>query len=237
MGLLTGFIEGAVAYDDGGNVTLLPFGDTIEEAEFSYEGELLFSETFSKKGIKGASAACFFKESASFMLKTTNITWSFLQASMAQRDELRASAIPVVESVVLTGTATFTATLEDAPVVGTQIQVADLEGNPFTATFTGSTVTVTGAGVAAGKRVVVRYQRATAGERSIEIGKAAKIKENSVYGRFYGCPDEYVIVANRTVIKPSLKANVGSKPAEASMELTCLRDDLGVFASIIQIKG
>lgn len=232
MGLITGFIEGTVTYDLDGTIQLLPFQDTIEEASFSYEGEILYSETFSNRGIKGASAACFHKEAAMFELSTSNINWAFLQASTAQRDEARVAPVPVTETLVLD---TGTVDLEFAPATGTAVIVANSEGTQFTSSVTGQTVTVTGG--TDGERVTVSYSRdAGADERSIELGKNEKIRENAIYGRFFGCPDELLIVANRTVITPKLDLGVGDDAATAGMELKCLRDDNGVFASIIRIE-
>jgi hypothetical protein len=235
MGLLTGFIEGSVTYDDSGTLTLLPFQDTIEEATFEYNGELIFSETFSNRGIKGASAACFHKEEAKFLFNTTNINWAFLQTAMAQRDEARTAPVPVSQTLVaVANMAAVQVTLDFTPTTGTPITVANGDGVQFTGTATGAVVTIAG-GTAGDSYTVAYFRDAGTDERSIEIGKNEKIRENAIYGRFYGCPDELLIVARRAVIQPSVSMGVGDNAAEAGLEAMCLRDEFGVFASIIRI--
>lgn len=233
MGLITGFIEGTVNYMDGATPKMLPFQDKVEEASFKYSGELLMSETFSAQGIKGASSACPFKEEASFELMTTNISWSFLQASVGQASSTRTAPIPVSFSGVVSDADTIT--LPSAPVTGQPLTVADELGVQYTVTVSGSTVTFANGNE--GKKVTVSYfAAAAAGQRELALGKGERLGEFSVYGRFFGCPDTYLIYAKRVVVRPELDLGVGANPASAGMVLQCLRDDEGAFAYIIPLS-
>jgi hypothetical protein len=233
MGLITGFIEGTVTYMDGTTPKLLPFQDKVEEASFKYSGELLMSETFSAQGIKGASSACPFSEEASFELMTTNISWSFLQASVGQASSTRTAPIPVSYSGIID--ADNELTLPSAPVAGQPITAADELGVQYTVTVTGSTAAFATGN--AGKKVTVSYFAAAAnGQRELALGKGERLGEFSVYGRFFGCPDTYLIYAKRVVVKPELDLGVGANPASAGMILQCLRDDDGAFAYIIPLS-
>lgn len=232
MGLITGFIEGTVNFMDGATPKLLPFQDKVEEASFKYSGELLMSETFSAQGIKGASSACPFSEEASFELKTTNISWAFLQASTGQASSTRTAPIPVSFSGVVSTNDTLT--LPSAPA-GQPLTVADELGTQYTVTVSGSTVTFDNGNE--GKKVTVSYFTAAAdGQRELALGKGERLGEFSVYGRFFGCPDTYLIYAKRVIVKPELDLSVGANPASAGMTLQCLRDDEGAFAYIIPLS-
>jgi hypothetical protein len=237
MGLFTGFIEGTVTYDDNGTLTLLPFQDTIAEAAFRYNGEVQMAETFSNAGVRGASAACFHREECFFDMSSENISWAFLQAVLAQRDEARTAPVPVTETLVaVTGTTNPEVTLSFTPATGTSITASDSDGVQFTATNPSGAIIDLGATAVVGDTYSVAYFRdAGASERSIEVGKnTGEIEEVSVYGRFKGCPDDLLIIANRAVIVPELTLGVGDNPAEASVSMPILRDSLGVFASIIR---
>jgi hypothetical protein len=233
MGLITGFIEGTVSYMDNDTPKLLPFQDKVEEASFKYSGELLMSETFSAQGIKGASSACPFSEEASFELTTTNISWSFLQASVGQASSTRTAPIPVSFSGVVSESNTIT--LPSAPVTGQPITAADILGIQYAATASGATVTLPAG--AAGKKVTIGYFASVPNDqRELALGKGQRLGEFSVYGRFFGCPDTYLIYAKRVVVKPELDLGVGDNPASAGMTLQCLRDDEGAFAYIIPLS-
>ena len=242
MALIQGFIEGSIVWDRGTNdYVMLPFQDRTEEANFNYTGELIFSETFGgSNGIKAASAACLSNTEAMFTLNTTNLSWSMLQASVGFRDQARSLPIPVTESFVLTdldgGGTNSELTLNATPSTGEPIVVADLEGTQYTVAAVGSTLTFSSDFT--GTKVTVNYKRdpSTTPERSIEIGSGERVKESGVYGRFVGCGDTYLVIANRAVVVPQLDFGVdGSNPASAGLELKCLRDINGTLATIVQL--
>lgn len=233
MGLITGFIEGTVNYMDGNTPKMLPFQDKVEEASFKYSGELLMSETFSAQGIKGASSACPFSEEASFELKTTNISWAFLQASVGQADSARTAPIPVSFSGITDGDAELT--LPSAPASGLTVTASDEFGVQYEVTVTGSTVAF-GDGQENKKVTVSYFTNPANNQRELALGKNERLGEFSVYGRFFGCPDTYLIYAKRVIVKPELDLGVGANPASAGMTLQCLRDADGAFAYIIPLR-
>ena len=238
MGLLTGFIEGNVIYQDNGTPKLLPFADKTEEASFIYKGENLIVETFSQAGIKGASAACPYREEAMFELSTSNITFAYLQAATGQLASERTAAIPVTNSYVLSTVSGSDSTLvlPETPVTGTAIVVANEEGLQYA--VTASSATLTFDDDYTGEKVTVSYfKAAAAGQKEIALGKAERTGEFSLYGRFFGCPDTYLIYAKRVIVQPNIDARVGSNPAKVGMTLQCLRDDDGAFAYVMPLAA
>lgn len=232
MGLYTGFVQGGVTFDDAGTAKLLPFEDTIAEAELSVTGDLLFAETFGFDGIVGKSAACFHKREVGLKFMSNDISWSFLQAALAQVATARTAPININETHVVS--ATGTVTLDHTPVVGQPVIAADIEGKPYANTTTGSTVTLTSA-PPAGSRVTVSYSRAASSASELAIGTGKIIKEMSLYGRFYGCPDELLVIVPRVVVKPNVTLGVKSgSSASAALEAMALRDVAGNFAYILR---
>lgn len=235
MGLYTGFIEGVATYTKSGDVKLLPFEDKIAEAELMINGDLLFAETIGFDGIYGKSAACFHKREVSFKFMSQDISWSFLQLAMSQASTARTAPVPVGKTLQVG--ASGAVTLPSAPVSGQPIAVADIEGVDMVFTVTGSTVTITGPTVPAqGSRVTVSYfEAAPTNAKEIAVGTGEIIKEVSLYGRFYGCPDSLLVIANRVVVKPTVTLGVKSgSAASAGLEAMALRDTLGNFAYIVK---
>ena len=199
-------------------------------------GDLLFAETIGFDGIYGKSAACFHKREVGFKFMSQDISWSFLQLAMSQASTPRTAPVPVGKTLQVG--AGGAVTLPSAPVSGQPIAVADIEGVDYAFTVSGSTVTITGPlpVPAEGSRVTVSYfEAAPAGAKEIAIGTGDIIKEVSLYGRFYGCPDSLLVIANRVVIKPTVTLGVKSgSAASAGLEAMALRDTLGNFAYIIK---
>lgn len=232
MVLFYGFIEGSVVYTDAGEQKLLAL-PRITEATFNYTGELSTSETFSLiNGVKSPSSAALVMNNATFTLSTSDLSWSMMQASLGIKDQARTANIPVSYTRPVTGTTITipTAAVGDVIAVDTESgEVLEVSG------VTGTTVTL--AVAQTGNQVTVRYMRATSSERSLEIGTGARLGETGVYGRFVSETERYLVVANRTVIQPSLELGVGGNLATATTTLQCLTDANGVLASIIQLPS
>lgn len=236
MGMITGFLEGLVTYNNG-TPKILPFQDKIEEVQFQFTSETLFVETFSASGVKGSSEACPYREEAMFMLSSKSLAWSFLQAASGYLAQ--DSTLPIRKSysaVLRTTTGTpvvSTLTLPEVPRVGGTIQVSDLEGEDYTVTVAGATVTF--ATNLTGRKVTVSYEvLPEVGQQEIALGSGERLPEVGVYGTFFGCPDSYLIVANRGIIETNLDMSVGSDAATAAMTIRLLRDNEGNFARIIR---
>jgi hypothetical protein len=233
MGLYTGFVQGGVTFDDAGTAKLLPFEDTIAEAELSITGDLLFAETFGFDGIVGKSAACFHKREVGLKFMSNDISWAFLQAALAQVATTRTAPININETHVVG--AGGTVTLDHTPSVGQPIIVADIEGKHYANTAVAAVVTITSA-PPVGSRVTVSYSKAAPGTATeLAIGTGKIIKEMSLYGRFYGCPDELLVIVPRVVVKPNVTLGVKSgSSASAALEAMALRDVAGNFAYILR---
>lgn len=227
--LINGFIEGSIRFTSGGQIKLLPFGDKITEATFSYTGELVFAETFGNGGIKSKSAACLRSQEAMFTLSTDDITWAMMQASTGTLDSARSADVPVTESLIV---ADNEITLSETPISGS-VKLSNEAGDQLTFTISGSVITTSGQ--ADGAKVIANYLRAAASERQIEIGSAGRVKESSVYGRFIGCEGTYLVMASRAVVVPKVDFTVGSSPAKVGLDLQCLKDNNGVLATIIKL--
>lgn len=240
MGIITGFIEGIVTYDNAGTPEMLPFQDKIEGAKFNYLSETLKVETFSAQGVKGASAACPFREECMWELMSKDIAWSFLQAVTATLDEAATVAYRTSDTVVLSTDDGNDSTIElgIAPAAGFDVIVSDLNGDQYAADLSGSTVTLTGAGIIAGTKVTVSYGTTPgASAREINLGAGTtKLTEVGLYGTFYACPDSLLIVSNRVSIEANLNMEVGESPAEAVLKGTALRDSTGSFARILNLN-
>lgn len=240
MALITGIINGLVTTNQAGETVLLPFANTVEEATFSYTGELVMSETFNASGVKSASAACLMREEASFTMTTKNITWSFLQAAAGHIGDAATLPIQEVETVVLRTltTGNSTVTLAKTPATGEPIIVADTDGVQYEVTVSGSVVTFTGD--LTGKQVVISYYvEPSAGalaERQIQIGKSDRITNIGIYGRFRSCGKDLLIVAKNAVIQPGLEFGVGSDAASATITAMCLQDLSGTLATIVELN-
>lgn len=246
--IITGFIEGAIVTNPStGTPVLLPFADKIGSATFRYMSESLKVETFSQQGIKGASAACPFREECSIELGSENLAWSFMQA--ATNTIAQATDVPVQlsTSAVLT-TTTGTGASERSTLVLPGVVVSALgsvraaneEGEQFavTATVTGpdTTITFPGPSVMTGQKVTVFYSVAASGTGNlIKLGSGTKLGEVGVYGRFFGCPDTYIIAIPRGIIDANLELSVGDNPGSASLTVTALRNNAGDFAYIRKI--
>lgn len=243
LGIIKGFVQGTVWSGKGNSRLMLPFQDTILEAEFSYTGENVMTETFSDGGVLGASAACLQKEACSVTLATEDISWAMLKAATLSESVTRATPVLVTETLTMTGT---TATLSypavteatDVTAAGlptSGVSVADVDGAQLASTVTGATLTVTAA--EAGDRLTVQYLREPlAGEETIFLGAGNRIQQVGVYGKFFGCPGSLLVVVPRAVISPNLTFGVSSgSVAKATLELQALRTD-GYFAEVTRLK-
>jgi hypothetical protein len=241
MGLITGFIEGIITYNDGA-AKALPFQDKIEGVTFNYSSESLFVETFGANGLKGTSEACPYRETCSFELRSKNLAWSFFQAAtntLARDAELTTNQ---TYSVVLSAddiTASV-ATLDVTwtPAAGTDVIVSDVLGIQYPATFSAGSPNTLEIGdvttpAVAGTKVTINYKEAASGTNNeIALGSGSKIGEIGVYGRFFGCPDSYLIQSNRGIIDSNLSFDLETDAATAAMTITCLRDANENFAVI-----
>jgi hypothetical protein len=247
MGIISGFIEGIITYNDG-VAKALPFQDKIEGAKFTYNSESLFVETFGADGMKGASESCPYRHECMVELRSKNLAWSFLQA--ASNTLARDSILPekvtysyVVQSGDITADVA-TIDVEWSPAADTGIVVADINGinyedieytsgTPNTLAFGGSNTPVV-----AGTRVTISYYLTASGTNNeIAIGTGDKLGEIGIYGRWYGCPDTLAIQVNRAIIDANLELDVESDAAAAALTARALRDVNGNFATIKRIIG
>lgn len=241
MGIVTGFIEGIITYNDG-EAKALPFQDKIEGVTFNYSTESLLVETFGSDGMKGASEACPYRHECSFEFTSKNLAWSFLQAAtntLARDAELVSNE---TYSYVLTAddiTASV-ATLDVTwtPAAGTDVVVSDILGTQYPTTFTAGSPNTLEIGdvstpAVAGTKVTINYKEAASGTNNeIALGSGTKLGEIGVYGRFFGCPDSYLIQSNRGIIDANLSFGVETDAATAALTVTCLRDPNENFAVI-----
>lgn len=237
MTLYSGFIQGAVTYDDNGVATLLPFGNTIMEASVNLTSELQFTETFGINGLKGKSAACPFKQEVSISVSTEDISWATLQAVLGSRATTRTAPLPINEELIAVDNGgTIEITLSQTPSAGTELTFASLDGENFTGVLTGSVVSFA-ADVDAGDRVVAQYfyDVPSNADQHIEYGKADVISEYSIYGTFKGCPEDIILIADRAVLETNVEFGVGDSPASAGMTLSCLRNAEGTYATLIRV--
>lgn len=240
--IITGYIEGALTFDNEGNVEMLPFADKVGTATFRYASESLISETFSSQGIKGASDACPFREECSMELSSDNLAWSFLQAcfNTLAEDSDRAARDQV--SVVLsdtTGTepsivSTYTLTGIVVSALDS-VYVADENGTQYTvtATVSGSDTEIEFDDDYTGQKVTISYVVAATGTGNlIKVGSGTKLGEIGLYGRFKGCPNNLLVAIPRAIIQSNVEMSVGDGAASAGLTATALRDNLGNFAYI-----
>lgn len=247
-GLITGFIEGLVSYEQDGSLKALPFQDKIENATFTYTTENLMSETFSAKGMKGASQSCPYREECSMQLSSTNLAWSFLQAAtntLARDAEINSRhtySHVVATSEVSAGTATIE--VDWTPATNTEILVADETGQYYTVTHDDGTSPATltvdhpdsNTDVTAGQKLTISYVKTASGTNNeIALGSGDKLGEVGLYGRFFGCPNTLLIMIPRAIIQSNLEFAVGDDAANASLTATALRDKNGNFALIQQL--
>lgn len=248
MGIISGYIEGIITYNDSGVAKALPFQDKIEGATFTYNTESLFVETFGSDGMKGASEACPYRHECTVELRSKNLAWSFLQAATGAlaRDAIEPTKVTydyVVTADVITGdVATINVTW--APVVNTDIVVANIDGlNYGDITFntgTPNTLAFGDAGVpaVAGDKVTISYFEAPSGTNNeIGLGTSERLPEVGIYGRWFGCPDTLAIQINRAIIDSQLELGVESEAASAALMARALRDTKGNFAIIKRITG
>lgn len=244
MGLITGFIEGIITYENNSTAEMLPFSDKIESATFNYSTENLMSETFSNQGIKGASTSCPFREECSMELSSSNLAWSFLQAASntlardATVTKRKAVSRVVQSSEISSGDATLE--INDwTPADSTQILVSDEEGKQYDYTYDDAaspptlTVMDPSGDIIAGQKLVISYTEAVSGSNNeIALGSGNKLGEIGLYGRFFGCPDTLLIMIPRAIIQSNLEFSVGEDSATAALTATALRDKNGNFAVI-----
>ena len=235
--IISGFIEGALTFDNAGELQMLPFADKVGTATFNYSSENLISETFSAQGIRGASAACPFREECSMSLSSDNLAWAFLQACFNTLAEDDDRAARDQQSVVLTdvdGTPNSTYTLTGIVVSATdQVIVADEDGVDYavTATVNGSDTDIVFDDDYTGTKVTISYVTAASGTNNlIKIGSGQKLGEIGLYGRFKGCPDNYLVAIPRAVIQSGVDLTTGDSAASAGLTATALRDNSGNFA-------
>lgn len=248
LGILKGFVNGSVWEGEGNSRILLPFQDTVIQAEFTYTGELVTTETFSDQGILGASAACLQKEACGFTLSSDDLSWSMLQASTLSTAVERAKPVMVTETVVLSqlDVANSTYTLQYTPVVTAPeleeaglpdvgVSVAGIDGQQLTPTLSGSIVTLDDDYT--GDSVTLQYLRAPiTGEETIYLGQGARRQNVGVYGKFFGCPGSLLIVAPNCAVNPNLSMGVSDgNIASVGLELMALRTN-GYFAEITRLK-
>lgn len=248
LGILKGFVNGSVWEGEGNSRILLPFQDTVIQAEFTYTGELVMTETFSDQGILGASAACLQKEACGFTLSSDDLSWSMLQASTLSTAVERAKPVMVTETVVLSqlDVANSTYTLQYTPVVTAPeleeaglpdvgVSVAGIDGQQLTPTLSGSIVTLDDDYT--GDSVTLQYLRAPiTGEETIYLGQGARRQNVGVYGKFFGCPGSLLIVAPNCAVNPNLSMGVSDgNIASVGLELMALRTN-GYFAEITRLK-
>jgi len=241
--IVTGFIEGLVK-TTGTEVIMLPFGDKVGGATFRYTTENQMVETFSQQGIKGISGSCPFREGCSIELTSENLAWAFLQAatntlaedSAALRDRSISVVLsttdagpPVVSTYVLTGVAVSTTG---------DIYAADEDGVQYdvTATVAAGDTTFEFDANLTGRKVTIFYQLPAAGDNNvIALGSGQKLGEIGVYGRFFGCPENYQITIPRGIIQANLEMGVGENPGSAALTVMAIRNNNGDFALIERI--
>lgn len=238
MGIISGLAEGVIdGFDANGDPILLPFTDRIENATVNYSSTQLMVKTYSAQGIKGASAACPFEEELTLEFETGDITWAFMQAASTTLARAGTVNRRISETVVLTDVTAdpFSEyTLQSAPAIGTTPLAANEEGVNYPISVAGNVVTfeedLTGA------KVVISYEVAPSGGANDEIalGAGTRLSEVGFYGRFFGCPDNYLIVVPRLALQAELSLGIGSDPATAKIAGTALRDDAGAYAYIIK---
>ena len=248
LGILKGYVNGTVWEGKGASRIMLPFQDTVVEAEFTYTGELVMTETFSEQGILGASAACLQKEACGFTLSSDDLSWSLLQAATLSSAAERTAPVMVTETVVLSQVATDVSTytlqytpvttapeLEAAGLPTVGVSVAGIDGEQYTPTIAGSVVTLDDDYT--GESVTFQYLRAPlTGEETIYLGQGARRQNVGVYGRFFGCPGSLLIVAPNCAVNPNLAMGVSDgNIASVGLELMALRTN-GYFAEITRLK-
>lgn len=252
LGLLKGFAEGTVWSGDGDSRILLPFQDTILEAEFTYTGDLVMSETFSSQGILGASAACLQKEACGFNMTSDNLSWSMLQAATLSTAATRTDPVMVIETITARetddggGSPVTTVTVSNTPVTTTAdldnyglpasgVKVANIDGVQLAATVSGSIITLDDN--YSGDAITVQYLRDPLTEEEvIYLGQGQRRENVGVYGRFFGCPGSILIVAPNCAVNPNVSMGVSDgSTASLSIELMCLRTN-GYFAEITRLK-
>jgi hypothetical protein len=244
--IFTGVIEGAAIFGANGSVRTVPFQNNLEGLTLSYNGQLELAETFSNRGVSGATGACLVSEEVTLTTETSNISWAMMQMCLASVAEAVGSTVNrnVEETIlvpVVTPAGTASYTLSNTPAVGTQVLLADSEGN----LVSGFTV-ISGIPVSAqGTLLTAIYQTAmpAGGENEvIYLGAGQRLSEASLYGRFHLCGSEpskfgsLSVFLPRAVIQPKLELGVkkGSK-AQAMAEFKVLRGNVdgktGVYAA------
>lgn len=242
--LFTGILEGGITFSNNGTPNFLPFSNKLMKVNLKYEGTLVSAETFSSRGVSGASASCLTSEKMTIMLESEDITWAFLTAAAGTIPELNTAPIHR-EITAKIGATQTTITLPSAPVTGQPIYVADETGKQVATSNVGAVVTFTTPSQAQGKVVTVIYfEAATLTSEVMKIGSGRKISEMSLYGRFRGCGDvlgngandnsgDLIWIAERCANKPGfeLNAEAGQK-SKATLELDVLRDTSGDYVRL-----
>lgn len=248
LGILKGFINGTVWEGKGAERIMLPFQDTVIQAEFTYTGELVMTETFSQQGILGASAACLQKEACGFTLSSDDLSWSMLQAATLSSAAARTEPIMVTETLVASqlSTGNTVLTAAHAPVVtapevnaaglpASGVSAANIDGIQIVATVAGSTITLDDDYT--GETISIQYLREPlANEEVIYLGAGDRRQEVGIYGQFFGCPGSLLIVAPKCAVKPNLTLGVSDgNIANVGLELMALREN-GYFAEITRLR-
>lgn len=249
IGLIKGFVQGAVWSGKAGQRVLLPFQDTVLEAAFTYGGELVEAMTFSDQGVLGTSQSCLQSEECGVTMSTEDLSWSFLQAATLSTAQTRTDPVLVTESFTLsevdTGNSTFAisdaidtssaATLDLYGLDTDGISVADIDGNQIPATVSGQTITLDADYT--GQTVTAQYTRAAlSDEEVIYLGSGARRQTVGVYGRFFGCPGTLLIVVPKAAVQPGLEFGVsGGSVASLGLNLKAIRQN-GYFAEITRLS-
>lgn len=252
LGILKGFIQGTIWEGAGNDRIMLPFQDTVVEAEFTYTGELVMTETFSDQGILGASAACLQKESCGFTLSSNDLSWSLLQAATLSTAVERDEPVLVTETFTASSVSgeapnqVSTFTLTHVPVTAAAdvlaaglptsgISAANIDGVQIVATMAASVVTLDDNYT--GEAITVQYLRAPlTGEEVIYLGSGSRRQEVGIYGKFFGCPGSLLIVAPKCAVTPNMSLGVSDGSiATVGLELMALRQN-GYFAEITRLK-
>lgn len=168
-------------------------------------------------------------------LMSKDLAWGFLQAATNTIANDAVNRKPVTESAVLSDIDTVSIyTLSATPAVGTTVYVSDLNGIQYAVTVTGTNVEFDDDYT--GTKVTFHYEVAASGTNNeIQLGAGSKLGEIGLYGRFFGCPDSFLIRINRAIIDPNLEMKVDSSPAQASLMAKALRDPNGNFAVITRL--
>lgn len=248
--IFTGVIEGAAIFGANGSVRTVPFQNNLEGLTLTYNGQLELAETFSNRGVSGATGACLVSEEVTLTTETSNISWAMMQMCLATVAEAVGSTVNrnVEETIlvpVVTPAGTASYTLSNTPAVGTQVLLADSEGKLVSGiTVTGSTISDIPAS-AQGTLLTAIYKTAMPAGGSNEViylGAGQRLSEASLYGRFHLCGSEpskfgsLSVFLPRAVIQPKLELGVkkGSK-AQAMAEFKVLRGNVdgktGVYAA------